>query len=530
MDSKLQHRVLLTKLGQRLSSSDVEDLVFISEAVLHESTAEGIKTATGLFRELEHRAFLAPGDYTFLKGSLMNIGRNDLADMLPSIKEDHLSQAFSSLNCSDTSTQAKKYCPAVEEKRVLLHISNQLRKEDLEKAAYLCSSEIHGGIHFIQYLERNGIVRDGNYGHLAEILIEIGRDDLSQLLKSTDPMSLPSSMGEYSQKLTIMVEALRESQRSYTSNFQMLKDIAEGNDRACGMIFNDHQTELTGQLSHIKRNFTRGQTPFPPDSGSIKDTLTDAFNSLHTLLKNLVTDIKSQTCRKCFKLRSHTYRICTKDETYRFCRMGMSAYCTNEFLEQVSTELIGTKDSSGNKVRYAISICSKVVFHLPTLMRTLGELLYHNHRGNIDIKVYKKELTDAFLQHKNYIEAVLPIVAKFLPHSSLQVLSANLGLIFPATEGSDFDSVSDYGYVRMITIPTYTLLLYLLSLSYGPSSSNTMIVMIRLEDYLGHRNHYIDAKEFIKSCGKALQTEIVSYRKKLLDRCEQPMIRDLINS
>ena len=81
---KLRHRQTLNSISQRISLNDLEQMVFICEGILTESTTEEIQSAFSLLRELEHRTFLGPGKYDFLKEVLIDVGRNDLASTLSS--------------------------------------------------------------------------------------------------------------------------------------------------------------------------------------------------------------------------------------------------------------------------------------------------------------------------------------------------------------------------------------------------------------------------------------------------------------
>ena len=185
----MKHRVLLLKLSQRLTKSDLEELVFLCEDVLTESTAEEIKSAISLFRELGHRDYLGPGEYDFIRECLLNIGRVDLANILPGKEEnsDNLLQSFSQLStgekirtnhCTEIGNSVSNW------KKTLLHISSQLRAKDLEKMAYLCSLNINnGGLSLIKSLERRNVIKEGNCDYLSDVLSEIGRCDLSKLCK-----------------------------------------------------------------------------------------------------------------------------------------------------------------------------------------------------------------------------------------------------------------------------------------------------------------------------------------------------------
>ena len=166
---KLKYRQILNSISQRISHNDLEQMIFICEGVLTESTSEEIQSAFSLFRELEHRNFLRPGKYDFLKEILVDVGRNDLACTMPS--NITLSSIGKSVLYSSSTRRS-----------ILMQISNQLRKEDVRKMAYLCSCNSDQGLSLMEELEHKGKISDNNYDYLAERLIEIGRHDLSQLL------------------------------------------------------------------------------------------------------------------------------------------------------------------------------------------------------------------------------------------------------------------------------------------------------------------------------------------------------------
>ena len=170
---KLRHRQTLNSISQRISLNDLEQMVFICEGILAESTTEEIQSAFSLFRELEHRTLLGPGQYDFLKEILFDVGRNDLATTLSSQKEN--TAILSSVGKSLAYSISKR-------KSILMQISNELRKEDIRKMAYLSSCKSDKGLSLMEELEHKGKISDNNYDYLAECLIEIGRQDLSQLL------------------------------------------------------------------------------------------------------------------------------------------------------------------------------------------------------------------------------------------------------------------------------------------------------------------------------------------------------------
>lgn len=178
--ARLQHhRVLLLKISQKLTDSDLEELIYLSEDMLSESTAQKITSATLLFRELQHRACLAPNNYHFVRTSLLCIGRNDLANMLPSKDDENISQTLEELRTIQCRSSNQ------DQKKILLSISNQLRVEDVEKLAYLCSCDAKDGLELIQRLEQRGVVENNNYDRISDALMEIGRCDLGIMLRAS---------------------------------------------------------------------------------------------------------------------------------------------------------------------------------------------------------------------------------------------------------------------------------------------------------------------------------------------------------
>ncbi len=509
----LKHRALLLKVGQRFSYEDMDGILFLCEGVLSESTTEKIKSPTALFRGLEHRSYLAPGNYTFLKGCLMSIGRVDLADMLPT-KADQLRVAFSDLNIDNS----KKSSPGMEKKKVLNQISSKLRREDLDKMAYLCSCEVKGGLELMQTLEKRGLIHEQNYDYLIEILAEIGRCDLSNMLQSDHLTQVPSGMNAPEQALVLMAEAMREKHKNYASQVQIVTSIANGNDKILHDIVKNQGINITTEMT-----LSTGKASLEKP----KELLPAAFNSLQTLLGTLVMDIKTQKCWKSFQSRVHPQS--TSYETHHhLCLLGASAYTANEYIDDVSKELIGIESNSlPSRVKNIISICSKCVYYTPLLLKTLNSFL---HGEDIDINVFHDVLTAAFLEHREYITALLPIITQFILPEKVQMVYKALGVIMPRDEDySSNTSMSFYGYLMMITVPTYTLLLYLLSACHGQVIANTSTITKVLVEYIEDSRHYNgDAGRFLISCGQALQTEIINYREKLLDNCQFPMIRELL--
>ena len=167
---QLEHRLVLNSIGQSLGNQDLEEMLFICESFISESTAEDMVSPMALFRELEHRMLVGPGKYEFLKNMLSSIGRNDLASKLPLAKKK-VSVPVAVRKASTTNRRS-----------LLLVISDELRRKDIKKLLYLCSCQSSDGLSLIEDLEHKGLISPDNLDYLAQKLGEIGRCDLCKLL------------------------------------------------------------------------------------------------------------------------------------------------------------------------------------------------------------------------------------------------------------------------------------------------------------------------------------------------------------
>lgn len=170
--AQFEHRLILSAIGQKLSKQDLEEMLFICEAFISESTVEDVPSATVLFRELEHRILVGPGQYDFLKTILNSIGRVDLANKLP--QPNQKQKVMVDAIVKKASTTSKR--------SMLLVVSDALRKKDVQKLAFLSSSKYSDGISLIEGFEDKGLISTDNYDYLTGKLGEIGRYDLSRLL------------------------------------------------------------------------------------------------------------------------------------------------------------------------------------------------------------------------------------------------------------------------------------------------------------------------------------------------------------
>ena len=127
---KFQHRLLMIRIGQRLSHSDLTDLKYLRGDILAESAIENAKTATDLFKLLEYRGFLGPDYYAFIKEGFMSMGRNDLAKLLPIPPENAIQD-----NCvHDNGHQPDSHRDTQHDyQTMLVRIAGEMRSEDVAK-------------------------------------------------------------------------------------------------------------------------------------------------------------------------------------------------------------------------------------------------------------------------------------------------------------------------------------------------------------------------------------------------------------
>ena len=172
---QFEHRLTLSSIGQRLGRRDLEEMLFICEACIPESIAEEITSATALFRELEHRVLIGPGNYEFLRTVFTNIGRIDLANKLTQFKAKPKPIAV---------PVSSKKTAATSKRSVLQVVADSLRKKDLQKLSFLCYSKYSDGLSLIKDLEEKRLICQDDYGYLEQKLGVIGRHDLRKLLSS----------------------------------------------------------------------------------------------------------------------------------------------------------------------------------------------------------------------------------------------------------------------------------------------------------------------------------------------------------
>ena len=258
-DSKRDYHLLLISLSQRLSKEDLKSLVFSCGNILPRSAADSITAGTDLFRELNQRGHLGPSNYDYLRDKLEQVGRIDLASLLPDQFEILFGQVsgrgkmfFGGI--SSPTVPAASVCPVdfqlpmstslrfpgMVHRMFLLRLSNQLTSEELEKLAFLVcpnryddhlmASKVQLGL--VDLLEKgeNSISMEF-IDLLSNCLDAIGRADLAQHLCSLiGPQVLLSSFSTSQQQLDLKISLLFHSKhQSYDFHMRAL-DTLERDD------------------------------------------------------------------------------------------------------------------------------------------------------------------------------------------------------------------------------------------------------------------------------------------------------------
>ena len=242
---------LLIDLSQRLSKDDLSNLVFSCGNIVPPSIAEKITTGIQLFQRLKQRGYLGPTNYDYLRKQLVQVGRHDLASMLP----DQTEILFGRLSVRDkgyfgcfvspiapestsdenslVSASVLQFCHPNNESRVfLMCLSEQLSSEDAKKVAFLMypTNGHVTAIDLAKLIERDGGLNSIDVANrLSSCLEAVGRIDLARLLNSLkasqDLLSL-NSLSTSQQQLNLKMSLfIYSKQQSYDFYMKTLSEV-----------------------------------------------------------------------------------------------------------------------------------------------------------------------------------------------------------------------------------------------------------------------------------------------------------------
>lgn len=529
---KLQHRQLMLQISHGLSGSDLGDLKYLCGDVIAEAALEEVKTATDLFTLLQYHGQLSPGCYSFMSIALSSIGRNDLASELPAAKENSFGSHCDILPKNDCK---------LKHRMMLVAVADRMRREDIIKLMFVTSGRVGvsdevtndaiGALQVLAGLEESNLLCCSGYSDLCDLLQQIGRSDLADLVVGFPRSSLQAGFTMQNQALGLMMEVLRNKRRVYVFHQEKLGKMKDGNHKVIGDIHSMLQGICEKGLS--SRN-AECCTP------STMRALQSAFDSQYQFLECIVSGLDSHhpKHKDSFNFVNNAFGRAGNHKTMEshVCPVAESAHQTRRFILEVSSEIIGKEKATevhqlNDKIENGINICSGYGKHVISLLSGLANLLSSVSEKKIRIDSCGTELMDIFTSHKKYLVGTFPTLA---PHiQSVECLEdfskiSQTELPKLTTLPSTVEGTMK-GLVAMVMVPSYAILLNLLcSLTRHVNSEE---VLGDLVTYVRHSSHVPGSKEFVQRCASALYNHVACFQQdimKLDDLCT-PLITELIN-
>ncbi len=174
MDGKqLVFRKQLFRLGEKLSSQDLEYLCFLCKGTIRASRLEKCRSATELFQALSEHGKLSADDLSYLAQILTSIGKENLLSELRAA-----SFSFSeTAHCVDRNYKLQE---------CLVKIAQELTSIEVEKVAFIVNSsiglnldKIFSATQLFQILQQRQVITGTELRPLFDALVEIGRKDLA---------------------------------------------------------------------------------------------------------------------------------------------------------------------------------------------------------------------------------------------------------------------------------------------------------------------------------------------------------------
>lgn len=534
---KVQHRQLMLKVSHGLSDADLDDLKYMCGDIVGEAALEDVKSAVDLFTLLQYHGYLGPSCYNFLSKGLSSIGRNDLASMLP--EEDVLVESYAG-HCAGL---PRSDC-MLQHRMMLVAVADRMRREDIIKLLFVASGKVKvhdagarvtddaiGALQVLAGLEESSLLCCSGYSNLCDLLQQIGRSDLADLVVGF-PRSVPKGFSMPSQALGLMIEVLRNKRKVYVYHQEKLGQMKEGNLEVI--------EEVHSVLLRICKQGLSARNPDNSCKTSTVKSLQHAFNSQYQFLQCIFSESSDGPLKhmESFDFVNDAFGRAGNHKTVEShaCPVAESAHQTRRFILEISCEIVGKEKATkvhqlNEKIENGINICSGYGKHVSSLLSSMASLLSSASEKDIASEGYRTELMNIFLRHKNYLMGTFPLLA---PHiQSIECLE-DLSKI-PLTEltqlitsPANLDSTLK-GLVPMVTVPSYAILLNLLCSSCGYVNSKE--VLQNLVDYLHLPGHIAGAKEFVEKCAAALYNHVANFRQGIMDLDElcAPLITQLIN-
>lgn len=173
MDQRqLTFRKLLFRLGEKLSSQDLDSLIFVCKGALRASRMDRVRSGTELFQALSERGKLSANDLSYLAQILASIGKENLLSDLQvagfptALSPGHIDKEYMFQEC-------------------LVRVAQDLTSLEVEKAIFvlgsnlghLNSQKVFSATQLFQILQQRQLITASNLRPLYDALLEIGRKD-----------------------------------------------------------------------------------------------------------------------------------------------------------------------------------------------------------------------------------------------------------------------------------------------------------------------------------------------------------------
>lgn len=533
---KIQHKQLLLQVSQKLGDADLGDLKYLCADIVGESALGDVRSSTDLFTLLQYHGHLALGSYNFLSRVLAAIGRHDLASLLPESEE-------SIVECCGGTPPLNNDCE-LKHRMLLVAVAEKMRREDIVKLMYVTSGKVRvpdngvkvtgdaiGALQVLAGLEQSNLLCCSSYSVLCDLLQQIGRSDLADLIIGF-PRNIQQGFTMKNQALGLMMEVLRNRRKDYIFHRERLGRIMDGNNDVMKFI---HSLLLGACVKSLETRVT------PNGTGSAIRTLQSAFESQYRFLQYTCTvsdsDSPCMEHKESMNFVNATFDSVSNHKTVEshICPVADSAHQARQFILEVSCEIIGKEKATkvyqlNDRIENGINVCSGYGKHVCCLLSSLASLLSSVSSKQINIDCYRKELTDIFVTHSKYLIGTFPSLAPFIQSGSLEELSkVSLAELSQRTTLPSNLNNSFTGLVAMVTVPSYAILLNLLSTMNGQVNSEE--VLGNLVDYVRQSSHFSGIREFVPKCAAALNDHIACFRQDVieLDELCAPLITELIN-
>ena len=413
---KIEHRQLMLKVSHDLSEADFDDLKYLCGDIIAKPL-EAVTCATRLFELLQYHGQLGPGCYNFLGKALSSIGRKDLASLLP---QDEKLIEYYKFDGFPMSSECK-----LKHRMALVAVADRLRKEDIIKLLFVTSGKVKvreksaevtddaiGALQVLAGLEESSLLCCSSYSNLCDLLQQIGRRDLADLVMGF-PSGVPQAFTMHNQAFALMIEVLRNKRKSYLFHLEKLSQMKDGNHKIV--------QEIHSMLLSICEQHLSSRNPESSCTSSAVRSLQHAFDSQYQFLQCILaehSDGRPLKHMESFNFVNDAFGriIDHKNMETLVCPLADSAHQTRRFILEVSCEVIGKEKVTkvhqlNEKIEKGINICSGYGRHISSLLSCLAGLLSSVAEKRVTIDNYQMDLMDIFKRHKNYLMGTFPKLA-----------------------------------------------------------------------------------------------------------------------